>query len=69
MDALDKEALEYKDPIDDELEQDMADMEFYDLAHSMAYTFDQDEPTNDGTTCSILEEMGVKVPHNEMPQG
>lgn len=42
MDAIDKEALEYKDPVDDELEQDMADMEFYDLAHSMDYAFDEE---------------------------
>ncbi len=33
MDALDREALDYKDPVDDELEQDMLDMEEYDRQH------------------------------------
>lgn len=30
MDALDREALDYKDPVDDELAQDMRDWELHD---------------------------------------
>ena len=33
MDAIDREALDYKDPVDEDLEKDMRDIEEYDRQH------------------------------------